>query len=426
MDIKVVGRSRAARRFGTLVDSYSRRVYPAVLAEHGGSSVSSPLGVWLLLAACVSGAEGERRAALEDALGCPAAEASELLTEFMAAPPPALKAAIAMWVTVADATPKLADWVRGLPAAVESGFMPTQEQADAWADRHTLGLIRSFPLEIDMSRIVLASALATKVSWPVPFDVVAAREHLGGSSPWQSAVERLLWDSHPAGRAMIASTRSAGLVGVHFAVADEDLTVISVIADPDVPRAAVLDAAHEVAAVTVGNWADMSRSLFELPLGAGHSWDITEREARTYEAGQRIERIAGASLPAWRVEGRLDLQASPLFASSPACATLGALIDRPDDRSEAVQVAVASFTRYGFEAAAITVFARTAAGVRKPSEIGLERSAILRFDHPYAALAVAGRPSHPGQLARQESAFAALPLFTVWVNEPLEAEEAPA
>ena len=307
--------------------------------------------------------------------------------------------------------------------------MPSKEQADTWADRNTLGLIRSFPVNIDAAtRIVLASALATKVSWPMPFDVVAAREHMGDASPWKSTVERVLWDSHAAGRAVIANTRSAGLVGVHYAVATEDLTVISVIAAPDVPRAAVLDAAHEVAAVTVGNWAQMACSLFELPLGAGHSWEITEQEARTYEPGQRIERVAGASLPAWRVEGKLDLQASPLFASSPACETLGELIGAPDDDSEAVQVAVASFTRYGFEAAAITAFARTAAAFRQPSEIGMERSAILRFDHPYAALAIAGRPTHPrssGQLAQPESAFAALPLFTVWVNEPQEAEEAP-
>lgn len=308
--------------------------------------------------------------------------------------------------------------------------MPSKEQADTWADRNTLGLIRSFPVDIDAAtRIVLASALATKVSWPMPFDVVAAREHLGDSSPWVSTVERLLWDSHAEGRAMIANTGSAGLVGVHYAVATEDLTVVSVIAGPDVPRAAVLDAAHEVAAVTVGNWAQMACSLFELPLGAGHSWDITERQARTYEPGQRIERVAGASLPAWRVEGKLDLQASPLFASCPACETLGELIGAPDDISEAVQVAVASFTRHGFEAAAITAFARTAAAFRKPKEIGTERSAILRFDHPYAALAIAGRPTHSrwsGQLAQQDSAFAALPLFTVWVNEPQEVDAAPA
>lgn len=192
--------SAAPERVTALVDRYARRVYPAVLEQHTGSSVSSPLGVWLLLAACVSAAAGDLRAALEEVLGCSADEAGELLAAFMAAPPPALRAAIALWVRASDATEKLAAWVRGLPAAVESGPMPTQQEANAWAERSTLGLIKSFPVEIDEStRIVLASALATKVSWWAPFDVVPAAEHLGETSPWRPKVERLLWDANPAG-----------------------------------------------------------------------------------------------------------------------------------------------------------------------------------------------------------------------------------
>jgi hypothetical protein len=159
-------------------------VYPAVLDQKPDEFVCSPLGVWLLLAACVSAADGDKRIALEGALGCSGDEAAQLLEVFMASPPSALSAAIAVWVGVADATPQLADWARALPDAVESGFMPTKREADAWADRNTLGLIKSFPLQIDAAtRIVLASALATKVSWPIPFDVVAANEHLGEASP---------------------------------------------------------------------------------------------------------------------------------------------------------------------------------------------------------------------------------------------------
>jgi hypothetical protein len=58
--------------------------------------VSSPLDVWLLLAACVSGAHGKDRSALQDALGCSADEAIGLPATFTASPPPALKAAIAV------------------------------------------------------------------------------------------------------------------------------------------------------------------------------------------------------------------------------------------------------------------------------------------------------------------------------------------
>src|SRR5262249_14437041 len=145
-------------------------------------------------------------------------------------------------------------------------------------------------------RIVLASALATKVSWPRPFDVVCADEHLEHSSPWRGMVQRLLWDSRPDRPATISDTRAAGLVAVPQAEAVEDLTVISVSAEPDTPRDAVFEAAHEIAAYARNDAPVPAHSLFELPLGTGHSWQITEREARTFHPGQRVERIFGVSL----------------------------------------------------------------------------------------------------------------------------------
>jgi Serpin (serine protease inhibitor) len=420
----------ASDRVAALVEAYTRRVYPAVLEQHPGASVSSPLGLWLLLAACASGATGEYRSALEKALGCSTEEATRALAAVVASPPPALKAAIAVWVAVADATERLASWVRALPSGVESGFMPTKSQADAWADRHTLGLIKSFPLRVDAAtRIVLACALATKVSWQIPFEVVPATEHLGEGSPWRGLVKRLLWDGHLQGDAMIVRTGPAGLVAVHHAVAAEDLTVISVSADPEIRREAVLEAAHEVAWFARSDSRPPACSLFDLPLGQGHSWQITEREVVTYQSGQRVERITGVSMPAWRIESKIDLQASPLFAAAPALEAVRELIGpSPDDDSEAVQASVAAFTRYGFEAAALTALGVRTSAMPAPRESGIERSAILRFDHPYAAIAIAGRvPLRrlPGQTAEPRSPFAGLPMFTAWVQEPQEAEGDP-
>jgi Serpin (serine protease inhibitor) len=424
MEREVAGRSGAGR-VAELVDRYARRVYPAVLEQHGGASVCSPLGVWLLLAACATAARDGERAALEDALGCSAEEADELLAVFMAAPPEALKAAIAVWVRVADATEALAGWVRGLPSAVESGLMPSQQEADAWAEHKTLGLIRSFPLAIDaLTRVVLASALATQVSWRVPFDVVPAAEHLAPGSPWRTKVKRLLWDGH-GGRGMILETRAAGVVAVHLAVASEDLTVISVSADPGVARAAVLDAAHEVAASWRRGSPLPACSLFDLPLGAGHSWLISEPQVARHHGGHPVERIVGASMPAWHVESRLDLKASELFGSGPALEVMRQLIGPlPGDETHAVQAAVASFTRYGFRAAAITTFAIRASARAEP-----ERTAILRFDHPYAAVAIAGKATPPnfagGSHHLEGLALAGLPVFSAWIEGPQEAELEP-
>jgi hypothetical protein len=416
-------------RLGAVIDGYARRVYPAVLGQEKDEFVCSPLGVWLLLAACVPAADGDERVALEEALGCSSSEAFQLLQVFMASPPSALSAAIAVWVAVADATPRLADWVRTLPDVVESGFMPAKREADAWADRNTLGLIKEFPIKIDAStRIVLASALATKVSWPVPFEVVPASEHLGEASPWHGKVDRMLWDG-TAASAMLVDTRAAGLVAVHQAVATEELTVISVSASPDIGRASVLAAAHEVASFARHGAPVNACSLFELPLGDGHSWQIEEHEARTFRPGQRVERIVGTSLPAWATRSQIDLQSSELFGSAPAFTTLGRLIDATDDDlCEALQAAIASFTRYGFEAAAITVFVRATSLRRAPDQTGIERTATLRFDHPYAALAITGRPVLPdesGQISQPPEPLAGLPLFTAWINQPHEPQDAP-
>jgi Serpin (serine protease inhibitor) len=402
-------------RLAELIDDYARRVYPAVLEQHGSASVCSPLGVWLLLAACGPVSAGEDRAALERVLGCPAEEAARLLEAFMAAPPPSLKAAIAMWIRQSDFTPAVSDWIARLPPQLETGAIPTQAHADEWARRHTLGLIDAFPLPVDeRTRIVLASALATKVSWPKPFDLVPAAEHLADGSPWRGQVQRLLWEEQPS--AGIVKTEAAGLVAFHRAVAKEELTVVSVSAAAGTPRAAVLDAAHEL--IRDGHLPD--QSLFKLPLGSGHSWAIAEHEVAAATPGDRIERIDGASLPAWRVEDELDLLRSELFGSHPALETMRKQIGpRPDDAFGAKQAAVASFTRFGFEAAAVTALAMATSAMPPPHK-GLLRTATLRFDHPYAVLAVAGDP-------QRACSWSGLPLFTAWVDSPEEpADDAPA
>ncbi len=56
------------------------------------------------------------------------------------------------------------------------------------------------------------------------------------------------------------------------------------------------------------------------------------------------------------------------------------------------------------------------------SETGIERTASLRFDHPFAAVAIAGQPAWPGY---ERAAFSGLSRFSAWVAEPLEAEEDP-
>jgi hypothetical protein len=409
------------RSLVTLIDSYSRRVCPAVLGQHPGSSVSSPLGIWLLLAACAAAASGDDQRALEHALGCSTAEATAFLHRFLDAPPPALHSALALWVRSADRTSPLVGWSSSLPPGVARGPIPSQEDADAWADRHTMGLINRFPVKItERTRLILASALATRVTWQEPLEVEPAAWHFRESSPWAERVENVLVDYFARSPTMLADTEAAGVVAVHFAVATDDLAVLSVAADPSLERSVVFDAAYEIAQRCRED--DLSRarcSLFDLPLGEGHSWKITEDEALSWTAAEREEQIDSCVLAAWSVHSELDLWAGG-FGVEPALHALFGLIGPGPlgEGSDAVQSATASYTATGFEAADILSMELGQA----PTETVLLRRARLIFDHPYAAIALSGTASDfKGAPVGHTDTFC-LPLFSAWVAEPAEPE----
>ncbi len=418
--------ARSETSLAALIDAFGRRVCPAVLEQHKRNSVASPLGIWLLLAACSSGASSGDRDALEEALGCTVSEAADLLGRFLDHPPSAIHTAMALWVRDWDITPALLDWNATLPSQIERGAMPSQAEADVWADRHTLGLIKRFPLKIGpLTRLVLASAIATRVSWKTPFEVVDGDEHLRASSPWRGSLSRVLLARETGIPMMLATTEAVGVVAVHLALAEEDLGVVSVAAAPEVERRLVVEAAYEIAArYRDDDLASARCSLFDLPLGSGHSWELTEREVRTHVAGERSEEVESAVLAAWHARCRLDLKASELFAAQPA---LRALIEQigshPDgDGTDAVQSAVASYTPTGFEAGALTAFGILLGEETPPTATGLERRARLYFDHPHAALALAGSKSDFYRSRAGHSEMFGLPLFAAWVDTPDEAE----
>ena len=297
----------------------------------------SPVGIWMLLCAALVAAGGSDRERLERAVGCPREETGELLEAFVNHVPEALKAAVALWARSESTTDAFQRWIRELPTGVDSGPMPSQTAANDWARRNTLGLIPSFPTNVDEMLVVLASAVATRVSWEDPFEIATARERFSPASPWQDKVDQVLCTQHTMHAALV-DTDDAGTVAVFEAVAQEDLTVICVIADPAVSREHVFDAAHEIVGhIRVGAKLP-ARSLFGLPVGEAHSWSIAERERPAWQAGQRFETIT-------------------------------------------------------------------------------ERTAELRFDHPFAAIAVSGRPG-----THRSTRFCGLPLFEAWIHSPTEAK----
>jgi hypothetical protein len=389
---------------------YARRFHAIAGSDH---HVASPLGAWLLLALCAPASDGINRDLLNATLGCDVRDAAELAARLLASPHPLVAAAAGVWHRGALSGVQ-ARWMAGLPADVQTGPLTSQAALDDWARRHTFGLIERFPIDLDPSiYLVIATALATRVSWERPFDLAPASA-LGPSSPWVTELTRVLrTPDGPGHEQFVAATQAAGDVAVHAAWARDGLLVTSVAADPSLPAGDVLAAAYELAPALATRARVARRSLFDLPLGEGPLWSITETTAGS--SGAAREERCTAVLPAWTAESKHNLGGSELGFGDAVRALA------PGDPWQATQVAMARYTRVGFEAAAVTAIA---VGVSMyTSRTGLVRTAELRFGHPFAVVAVTADRPGPGRSAGQDpSPWSGLPVFSAWVAQPEDAE----
>jgi hypothetical protein len=326
---------------------------------------------------------------------------------------------------VSAASARIASWREGLPPFVDTGPVPAQADLDAWVRRHTTGLIDRFPVEGgEAVTWLLATALATRVSWQRAFHLAPASA-LGPASPWAATLTRVLrTPDGPGNRRVpehdqfIGATDAAGEVAVHAASARDGLMVVSVAAAPQVPAADVLSAAYDLAAALATGRPLTRRSLFDLPLGDGAAWTITQEQADTTAPDGKEERCT-AVLPAWSARTSHRLTDPRL-----GFAAVRHALD-PVDPWQATQAAMARYSRTGFEAAAVTGLAMAvSAPKRKP---GIRRTAELRFGHPFAVVAVTtgDRAAH----ARHEEPpgpWHGLPVFSAWVTSPEDATAEPA
>jgi hypothetical protein len=380
------------------VSGYAARLHAAIGARH---HVASPLGAWLLLALAGPASTGSERAALTEVLGCDVDVAARAAADLLANPHPLVASAAAVWTDPAARLPaSFAAWREGLPAAVTTGDLPAQAELDDWAREHTFGLIDRFPVAGKDLYLVLATALATKVSWLVPFDLTPAAS-LGETSPWAGTLEHVLrTPARPGGHVQfIAASPQAGDVIVHVAAAAGGVEVASVAAMPDVPAGQVLSAAYEIGCARAAGERIERRDLATVPLGEGPLWLVHEvmAAADSYTA----------VLPAWSATSDHDLAVPGLGFD----AAKDALVHN-DDPWQARQAAMARYSRTGFEAAAVSAMA-VGMAARLPAR---HREAVLRFGHPYAVVAVTTDAATGGA-----SLWQALPVFSAWVSEPEDA-----
>jgi hypothetical protein len=386
----VLASDAAAASTATLVGRYAQRFDARYAVEHG---VASPLGLWLLLALLAPATAGQAREGLEAELGTDVADAHARAVELLAVPHPAVHAAVAAWARRFFLGPAFTTWATTLPPTVETGDVPTPARADAWAAEHTGGLIVRFPVQItDLTAVVLASALATDVTWIEPFAPVPATA-LGG--PFGAVIKTALRADLAHVQALV-DTEAAGIVAVHAADATTGLRVLSVIAAPEVEPARVHEAAHAVtarlgASRRTGDPDAPARvlDLFDVPLGEGHTWTLTEeeRQAIVYDGADRTQATT-TFLAAWSASSDHDLLDAPGVREALDALEGFLLPDALPAAFDVRQAAAAECTRFGFRAAAVTAMGMRGGSAASPIRKVRHREAVIRFARPYAVLSV--------------------------------------
>jgi hypothetical protein len=343
---------------------------------------------------------------LGEVLGMPAETAAARTARMLERPHPIVGCGVALWrqASLMERSPGR------LPDQVETGPVPDQAALDRWAHDKTMGIIDTFPITVDaLTALVMATAVATKVLWLEPYRLVPVAE-LGPGSTW-TGLDTVLRADGPGNR--IFDTDQAGRVAVHRAVAAGGLSVYSVIAAPAVAPLDVLAAAHELATVHART---PGRSLFDLPLGDGQAWVITEEKYTYYGPDDRSE-LYEAVLPQWSADTDLDL-ADPATGFPDAAGLLAGALGLAGAGYQARQAARARYHRLGFEAAAVTTMAFPGSALRPSGAKGtmVARTARLRFAHPFAVVAVCDTGAEgPGP-------WDGLPVFSAWITDPENAD----
>jgi hypothetical protein len=115
----------------------------------------------------------------------------------------------------------------------------------------------------------------------------------------------------------------------------------------------VLAAAHSIVTAEARTPHSVARrSLFDLPLGHGAIWTITEEEVET-KASDGREEVVTSVLPAWSAETTVDLDREDLGLPT-AARVIKQALGLTNLTYEARQRAVARYSAVGFEAAAVT------------------------------------------------------------------------
>lgn len=345
-----------------------------------GGTVFSAAGVWPLLAFLADGATGRAREELSEALGVPAEQAAATARELLAtmSAVDGLESALGLWTK--RVVELREEWESGLPTetrgALTGELDADQAALDAWAAKRTGGAIERMPVALRPdSSLVLASALALRTDWEVPFE--------GDIAAWQGRACAGLTRSDTDLDVVAVARTSAGAVTEARVRGTDGVDVHLLLGDEELGPARVLGTGVDILSGAV---SAVPGSL--LPFGACGPGLLVETV--------RTERPEPPTLALNTVEFTLDadhdLLARPeLFGLTTAAdGTPGhfpGVSPAPLGVAGGRQSATATFGPEGFRAAAATSMAMDWLSCEPEPEYESKR-AYATFDRPFGFLAV--------------------------------------
>lgn len=331
-----------------------------------GSTVVSGLGVQPLLAILAELADDPARTELAEAAG---ARYGGLLQT------PELRMALGLWTRPEIELQPGVD--RFLPPEVR-GTLTDQAALDAWVVEHTDGLLRRMPIQLTPDVVlVLASALALRTKWALPFT-----EYPRGERRWLSRTDydldtvRVL--ESPVGPLTVVTVAGTG---------EFDVRVVA----GEAGRGAVLAAALELTGDGVSGSELLAR----------------EGSAPALEVIESMSPVPSVilSLPYFEVDAEHDLLEHPeVFGLRAAMDSsrghFPGLSPQPLAVGQARQAVMARFSATGFEAAAVTAMPMAPGSAPMPGGKAL----LVSLEQPFGFIAV-HRPT-------------GVPVVAGWVNYP--------
>ena len=349
------------------------------------SSVFCAPSTWPLLALLADAtAEGQGRTELEHAVGLPAtdsrAAALQVLDQLRGMT--AVRSALGLWAR--EQFPLDPRWTAGLPLGTV-GLLTGDSAVDGpllddWARQHTDNLIDAMPVAVTPeTRVILASAMSVRTRWARPFEDVGWPIR-GDAGPWEDRRYYLLRRvTRILDRVSVVPTPH-GEVTCLEVVGTDSVTVYLVIGEEGRPAREVLQSGL-VAQTRTG------RKGGELRIGGTAPGLIVER-VPDYEPDDRLLVLT----PRFRVTADHNLLEQPdVFGLAIVTDTtrghFPTMSPQPLAVTQAKQSAAALFTAEGFEAAAVTAVAPSAAGA-PPVPPRRVKQVRVEFDRPFGFLAV--------------------------------------